>query len=329
MTILSIETSCDETSIAILKNGKLLSNEVYSQIHLHKKYGGVVPEVASRDHVKKIDGVFLNSIKKANINIKSIDAIAVTYGPGLIGSLLVGISFAKGLSLVLKKPLIAVNHLVGHMNAIFIEHSQLKPPLLFLIVSGGHTELVYMKDFDDFEVLGHTLDDSVGEAFDKVSRILGLGYPGGPIIDKISKNGNEKFFRFPRPLINSNDFNFSFSGLKTSVLYYTKKQNDQFLKDHLSDIAASFQKSVVDILVSKALKAHKEIKAPVCIVGGVAANSRLRKEFSQKNVEVYYPSIEYCTDNAAMIGYAAIHKFEKKNFSDMKLNAVPYLDIPQ
>ena len=329
MTILSIETSCDETSIAILKNGKLLSNEVYSQIHLHKKYGGVVPEVASRDHVKKIDGVFLNSIKKANINIKSIDAIAVTYGPGLIGSLLVGISFAKGLSLALKKPLIAVNHLVGHMNAIFIEHPQLRPPLLFLIVSGGHTELVYMKDFDNFEVLGHTLDDSVGEAFDKVSRILGLGYPGGPIIDKISKNGNEKFFRFPRPLINSNNFNFSFSGLKTSVLYYTKKQASQFLKDHLSDIAASFQKSVVDILVSKALKAHKEIKAPICIVGGVAANSRLREEFSQKNIEIYYPSIEYCTDNAAMIGYAAIHKFKNKNFADMNLNAVPYLDIPQ
>jgi N6-L-threonylcarbamoyladenine synthase len=327
MTILAIETSCDETSVAIFKDKKLLSNEVYSQIDIHKKFGGVVPEIASRDHVKKIDWVFNTAIKNANININAIDAVAVTYGPGLIGPLLIGISFAKGLALALNKPLIGVNHLIGHMNAIFIENPQLKPPLLFLIVSGGHTELVHMKDFDNLEVLGHSIDDSVGEAFDKVARILDLGYPGGPVVDKISKGRDEKFVRFPRPLINSNNLDFSFSGLKTSVLYYVKKQDWTFIKKHTPDIAASFQKAVVDILISKTLKAHKDINAPVCIVGGVAANSRLREEFSKKDINVYYPSIEYCTDNAAMIGYAAYHKLEKKEFENMNLNAIPYLDI--
>ena len=327
MTILAIETSCDETSVAIFKNKKLLSNKVYSQIDIHKKFGGVVPEIASRDHVKKIDWVFNTAIKNANINVNSIDAVAVTYGPGLIGPLLVGISFAKGLALALNKPLIGVNHLIGHMNAVFIENPQLKPPLLFLIVSGGHTELVHMEDFDNLKVLGHSIDDSVGEAFDKVARILDLGYPGGPAIDKISKGRDEKFVKFPRPLINSENLNFSLSGLKTSVLYYVKKQEQSFIKEHTPDIAASFQKAVVDILISKTLKAHKSINTPVCIVGGVAANSRLRKEFSKKEIKVYYPSIEYCTDNAAMIGYAAYHKLEKREFENMNLNAIPYLDI--
>ncbi len=327
MNILAIETSCDETSIAIFKNKQLLANVVYSQIPLHKKFGGVVPEVASRDHVRKIDNILKVALNEAKIDLNEIDAIAVTYGPGLIGSLLVGISFAKGLSLALSKPLIAVNHLIGHMNAIFIEHKNLTPPLLFLIVSGGHTELVYMKDFQTFEILGHTLDDSVGEAFDKVSKILNLGYPGGPIIDKISKGGNEKFYHFPRPLINSKDYNFSFSGLKTSVLYYTKKQDIEFIKEHTADIAASFQKAAVDILIAKTLKAQKEKKVPLCVVGGVAANSKLREEFKKSDVEVYYPSIKYCTDNAAMIGYAAYIKADKKEFANMNLNAIPYLDI--
>ncbi len=328
MNILAIETSCDETSVAIYKNKILKANIVYSQIDIHKRFGGVVPEVASRDHIRKIDSVFEEALTKSEMSVKEIDAVAVTYGPGLIGPLLIGISFAKGLALSLKKPLIAINHLIGHMNAIFIEHPQLKPPLLFLIVSGGHTELVYMKDYDKFEVLGHTLDDSAGEAFDKVAKILDLGYPGGPVIDKISKNGNDNFYRFPRPLINSNNYNFSFSGLKTSVLYYLKKQDQEFIKAHKNDIAASFQKAVTDILISKTARAYKEKKCPICIVGGVAANSKLREEFKRKGIkDIYYPSVKYCTDNAAMIGYAAYQKLEKGEFANMKLNAIPYLDV--
>ncbi|ACJ75128.1 O-sialoglycoprotein endopeptidase [Thermosipho africanus TCF52B] len=330
MIVLGIETSCDETSVAILSDGKILSNVVSSQIDIHKKFGGVVPEIAARHHLSNLPIVFKNAIDMANISIDQIDLISVTYGPGLIGALLVGISFAKGLSLRLGKPLIGVNHIVGHVFANYITYPHLKPPYIVLMVSGGHTEILLVKQDDEIEVLGKTVDDAAGEAFDKVARILGLGYPGGPEIDKLSKNGDENKFNFPRPMMDSKSYNFSFSGLKTAVLYTVQK----FDKDNVpkEDIAASFQKAVVEILLKKTFKAAKDLNVnTIVLAGGVAANSYLRKKaqkLSEKqNIKVLIPPLEFCTDNAAMIAMAGYKLYKKGISSDSTLEAVPNLKI--
>ncbi|WP_126993604.1 tRNA (adenosine(37)-N6)-threonylcarbamoyltransferase complex transferase subunit TsaD [Thermosipho globiformans] len=330
MIVLGIETSCDETSVAILSDGKILSNVVSSQIDIHKKFGGVVPEIAARHHLSNLPIVFKNAIDIANISLDQIDLISVTYGPGLIGALLVGISFAKGLSLRLGKPLIGVNHIVGHVFANYITYPHLKPPYIVLMVSGGHTEILLVREDDKIEVLGKTVDDAAGEAFDKVARILGLGYPGGPEIDKLSKNGDENKFNFPRPMMDSKNYNFSFSGLKTAVLYTVQK----FDKDNIpkEDIAASFQKAVVDILLKKTFKAAKNSNVnTIVLAGGVAANSYLRKkaqELSEKqNIKVLIPPLEFCTDNAAMIAMAGYKLYKKCLSSDLTLEAVPNLKI--
>ncbi|MBB6062725.1 N6-L-threonylcarbamoyladenine synthase [Thermosipho japonicus] len=330
MIVLGIETSCDETSVAILSDGKILSNVVSSQIDIHKKFGGVVPEIAARHHLSNLPIVFKKAIDMANISLDQIDLISVTYGPGLIGALLVGISFAKGLSLRLGKPLIGVNHIVGHVFANYITYPHLKPPYIVLMVSGGHTEILLVKEDDKIEVLGKTVDDAAGEAFDKVARILGLGYPGGPEIDKLSKNGDENKFNFPRPMLDSKNYNFSFSGLKTAVLYTVQKfDNDNVPKE---DIAASFQKAVVDILLKKTFKAAKNSNVnTIVLAGGVAANSYLRKkaqELSEKqNIKVLIPPLEFCTDNAAMIAMAGYKLYKKGISSDLTLEAVPNLKI--
>lgn len=330
MIVLGIETSCDETSVAILSDGKILSNVVSSQIDIHKKFGGVVPEIAARHHLSNLPIVFKNAIDMANISIDQIDLISVTYGPGLIGALLVGISFAKGLSLRLGKPLIGVNHIVGHVFANYITYPHLKPPYIVLMVSGGHTEILLVKQDDEIEVLGKTVDDAAGEAFDKVARILGLGYPGGPEIDKLSKNGDENKFNFPRPMMDSKNYNFSFSGLKTAVLYTVQKFDKYNIPKE--DIAASFQKAVVDILLKKTFKAAKDSNVnTIVLAGGVAANSYLRKkaqELSEKqNIKVLIPPLEFCTDNAAMIAMAGYKLYKKGISSDSTLEAVPNLKI--
>lgn len=330
MIVLGIETSCDETSVAILSDGKILSNVVSSQIDIHKKFGGVVPEIAARHHLSNLPIVFKNAIDMANISIDQIDLISVTYGPGLIGALLVGISFAKGLSLRLGKPLIGVNHIVGHVFANYITYPHLKPPYIVLMVSGGHTEILLVKQDDEIEVLGKTVDDAAGEAFDKVARILGLGYPGGPEIDKLSKNGDENKFNFPRPMMDSKNYNFSFSGLKTAVLYTVQKFDKYNIPKE--DIAASFQKAVVEILLKKTFKAAKDLNVnTIVLAGGVAANSYLRKkaqELSEKqNIKVLIPPLEFCTDNAAMIAMAGYKLYKKGISSDSTLEAVPNLKI--
>lgn len=330
MVVLGIETSCDETSVAILRDGKILSNVVSSQIDIHKKFGGIVPEIAARHHLSNLPIVFKNAIDMANISLDQIDLISVTYGPGLIGALLVGISFAKGLSLRLGKPLIGVNHIVGHVFANYITYPHLKPPYIVLMVSGGHTEILLVKEDDEIEVLGKTVDDAAGEAFDKVARILGLGYPGGPEIDKLSKNGDENKFNFPRPMMDSKNYNFSFSGLKTAVLYTVQKFDKANVPKE--DIAASFQKAVVDILLKKTFKAAKDSNVnTIVLAGGVAANSYLRKkaqELSEKqNIKVLIPPLEFCTDNAAMIAMAGYKLYKKGLSSDLRLEAVPNLKI--
>lgn len=328
MIILGIETSCDETSVAILENEKVLSNIVLSQIDIHKKFGGVVPEVAARHHLLNLPIIYEKALKEAKINPDQIEAVAVTYGPGLIGALLVGLSFAKGLSLRYDIPLIGVNHIIGHVYANYIAYPHLKPPFIVLMVSGGHTEILKVEE-NKIEVLGKTVDDAAGEAFDKVARILGLGYPGGPEIEKVSKNGNPNRFNFPRPMLDSPDYNFSFSGLKTSVLYTVQK-----LKDNIptADIAASFQEAVVDVLLKKTFKAARNNGInKIVLAGGVAANSRLRqkaKSLGEKfNYEILIPPLEFCTDNAAMIAMAGYHKYLKGEINTLELEAVPNLKI--
>lgn len=331
--ILAIESSCDETSCAVIKNGRVvLSNIISSQIDIHKTYGGVVPEIASRKHVEVIDIVLQQALDEANTTLEDIDAIAVTYGPGLVGALLVGLSTAKALAFSLNKPLIGVHHIEGHIAANYIEDKELAPPFMCLVASGGHSHIVHVKDYGVFEVLGQTRDDAAGEAFDKIARALGLGYPGGPLIDKISKEGNCCAVQFPRVNFEDNIYDFSFSGLKTSVLNYINglKQKGQEVK--IEDVAASFQSAVVDVLVDKTIKAAKEKGLnTIALAGGVAANSALRdvlKERSTKEgLKVTYPPLILCTDNAAMIGCAGYYKYIKNEFSDLTLNAVPNLKI--
>lgn len=331
--ILSIETSCDETAAAVVENGRnVLSNIISSQIEIHKEFGGVVPEVASRKHIENISDVVNEALIKANVEPKDIDAVAVTYGPGLVGALLVGINFAKGLSFAWEKPLIGVNHIEGHISANYIEDKNLEPPFTCLVASGGHTHLVYVKDYGEYEILGMTRDDAAGEAFDKIARAIGLGYPGGPLIDEAAKTGNKDAVRFPRVVIDDETLDFSFSGLKSSVLNYLHNSEQKNETVKTEDIAASFQESVVDVLVMKTMRAAKEKGCNiVALAGGVAANSRLRErlmeECSKNNYKFIRPSFILCTDNAAMIGCAGYYKYMQKQFADYSLNAMPNLEL--
>ena len=331
---LSMESSCDETAVAILKNGReVLANVVSTQIELHKKFGGVVPEVASRKHIENIDAVFQEAIDEANITLDEIDHRSVTYGPGLVGALLVGLSYAKALAFSLNKPLVGVNHMQGHICANYIEHKDLKPPFITLVVSGGHTHLVEVKDYNSYEILGRTRDDASGEAFDKIARAMNLGYPGGPIIDKLAKIGNKNAIDFPRAYLDEG-YDFSFSGLKSAVLNYLnakKMKNEEIV---VEDVCASFQEAVVEVLSNKAIKAAKEKGYnTITLAGGVACNSALREkltELGQKSkIDVKYPSPILCTDNAAMIGCAGYYSYINGRRDDMSLNAVPNLKIGQ
>ena len=329
---LSIESSCDETAVAVLKNGReVLANVVSTQIELHKKFGGVVPEVASRKHIENIDAVYQEALDTAGIKAEDIDHIAVTYGPGLVGALLVGLSYAKALAFTLGVPLVGVNHMQGHINANYIQHKDLKPPFITLVVSGGHTHLVEVKDYQNYEILGRTRDDASGEAFDKISRAMGLGYPGGPIIDKLAKQGNKHAIEFPRAYLDDS-YDFSFSGLKSAVLNYLNAQKMKKQEIVVEDVAASFQEAVVEVLSTKAVNAAEEKGyKTIALSGGVAANSALRDKITkmagEKGIEIKFPSIELCTDNAAMIGCAGYHNFINGKIDDMSLNAVPNLKI--
>lgn len=335
ITILSIETSCDETSAAVVKNGRtVLSNMIYSQIDIHKKFGGVVPEVASRNHVEKISQVVDEAMEEAGVTFDDIDGIAVTYGPGLVGALLVGVSYAKGLAYTLNKPLVPVNHIEGHICANFIADQSLEPPFVSLVVSGGHTHIVHVKDYGVYEILGKTRDDAAGEAFDKVARSLGLGYPGGPLIDKLAKEGNENAIDFPRVYLEKDSLDFSFSGIKSAVLNYLNQQKQKSLPICDADVAASFQKAVVEVIADKVIKAAEKVGVDtIVLAGGVAANSGLRKEFTQKlqdkNIKFKYPPIILCTDNAAMIGSAGYFEYLNHQFADQTLNAVSNLKLGQ
>jgi N6-L-threonylcarbamoyladenine synthase len=331
--IMGIETSCDETAAAIVKDGKkIISNIVASQISIHQKYGGVVPEIASRKHMEDIIPVIDKALDESGKKITDLSAIAVTYGPGLIGSLLVGLSVAKAIALAKNIPLIGVNHLESHIYANFLEHNEIKPPFICLIVSGGHTSLIYIKCFGEYKLLGQTKDDAAGEAFDKIAKFLDLGYPGGPIIEKLAKEGNPSSIQFPRPILNDKSYDFSFSGLKTAVIYYIKKLEKENKNIPVSDILASFQQAVTDVLVGKTIKAALKFKTKqIILAGGVAANSSLRREIKEKanllNIKVFYPSISLCTDNAAMVASAGYYKFKENKKSSLSLDAVSRLPL--
>ena len=329
---LAVESSCDETSVAVLKNGReVISNIINTQVDLHKKFGGVVPEVASRKHIENIDVVLQEALDKANIALNDIDHIAVTYGPGLVGALLVGLSHAKALAFTLNKPLVGVNHIEGHVSANYIEHKDLKPPFITLIVSGGHTHLVEVKDYGEYEILGRTRDDASGEAFDKIARAMGLGYPGGPIVDRLAKEGNKNAIDFPRAYLDEG-YDFSFSGLKSAVLNYIngcKMKGETF---DPADLAASFQKAVVEVLVGNSMRAAEKLgMKKFAIAGGVASNSALREAMEEacekRGMKFYRPSPIYCTDNAAMIGAAAYYEYLAGTRSGWDLNAVPNLKL--
>lgn len=324
--ILAIESSCDETSAAVVKDGReVLSNIIASQIDTHTKYGGVVPEVASRMHIEVVDAVVKSALEEANMTLEQIDAIGVTYGPGLVGALLVGLQYAKGLSLASKKPLVGVNHIEGHIAANYITYPELEPPFLCLIISGGHTHLVKIINYTDFEILGRTKDDAIGESYDKVARVIGLGYPGGPKIDKLAYEGNANI-ELPKSKIEG--LNFSFSGIKTAVINLHHK-NPEINK---ADLCASFEKVTTEMLIDNVIKAVEENKIrKVVLAGGVSANTYIRKEFKklgeQKNIKIYHPELKLCTDNAAMIAAAAYYSYENGKTSELKLNAVPNLKL--
>lgn len=330
---LAIETSCDETSASVLKNGReVLSNIINSQIEQHKKFGGVVPEEASRRHIENINNVIGEALKEANATFADLTHVGVTYGPGLVGALLVGLSAAKAIAFAMEIPLNGVNHIEGHIYANFIEHKQLKPPFISLIVSGGHTHLVYMQDYGKYEVLGRTRDDAAGEAFDKTARALGLGYPGGPQIDRIAKEGNPDAIVFPKAYLEEGSYDFSFSGLKSAVLNYLNTQKMKGLDILVADVAASFQKAIVDILIEKTIKCALEKGANrVVLAGGVAANSSLREhlqtECEKNNIDLKYPSLHLCTDNAAMIGCLAYYNYIRGLRSSLDLNAISSLKM--
>ena len=333
IVILGIESSCDETAAAVVVNGrKVLSNVISSQIETHKLYGGVVPEIASRKHIENIDGVVKEALEKANMSLDDIDAVAVTYGPGLVGALLVGVAHAKALAYTAGKPLVGVHHIEGHVSANFIESAELEPPFICMIVSGGHTHLVKVADYGTYEIIGRTRDDAAGEAFDKVARAIGLGYPGGPKIDKLSKEGNENAIEFPKAKIADAPYDFSFSGVKSAVLNYINICNMKGEEVNNADIAASFQKSVVEAIVSRTVMAAKEHKIDkVALAGGVAANGGLRagmkKACDDAGLKLYYPAPVLCTDNAAMIASAGYYEYMKGIRHGLDLNAIPNLKL--
>lgn len=331
--ILGIESSCDETAASVVKNGReVLSNVISSQIDLHTLYGGVVPEIASRKHIERINQVIEEALTTANMTLDDLDAIGVTYGPGLVGALLVGVAEAKAISYAKKLPLVGVHHIEGHISANYIENLNLEPPFVCLVVSGGHTHLVVVRDYGKYEILGRTRDDAAGEAFDKVARAIGLGYPGGPKIDKISKEGNPDAIAFPRPKFEDSPYDFSFSGLKSAVLNYLNGCQMKGIEINRADVAASFQKAVCDVLVEHAMIAVKESGLNrFAIAGGVASNSALRAAFekacAERQIEFYHPSPIFCTDNAAMIGSAAYYEFIAGKRDGLDLNAVPNLKL--
>jgi N6-L-threonylcarbamoyladenine synthase len=331
--ILGIESSCDETSAAVVADGrKVLSNIIASQIDLHAEYGGVVPEIASRKHVELILPVIDSALKEAKVALEDLDGIAVTYGPGLVGALLVGVSAAKAIAAAMDKPLIKVHHIEGHIAANYITHTDLKPPYICLVVSGGHSHIVHVRDYLDFEILGRTRDDAAGEAFDKISRVLGLGYPGGPAIDRNAKNGDPKAFHYPRVRFDDGSYDFSFSGIKTAVINHVNQIRQKGEELPISDICASFQQAVVDVLVDHTVSAAVALGAKtICLAGGVASNSLLRASMERKakksGIKTLYPLPVLCTDNAAMIASAGYYSFLAGEFADFTLNAIPSLTI--
>ena len=331
MIVLGIESSCDETSASIVKDNRIVSNIIYSQ-EVHSKFGGVVPEVASREHQKNITFVVDKAIKEANIDINMIDAIAVTYGAGLKGALLVGLNFAKGMSIALDIPYIGINHLEGHLFSNITDNSSLNYPFISLIVSGGHTQIWKVDTIGNYTLLANTVDDAAGEAFDKGARLLGLGYPGGPEIQKISNGGDPDFIQFPRPTVKNNKFNFSFSGLKTALMYKIKNMDDSYKSNNIHHIASSYQEAIVDSLLDRIKRISIEYKiSDISIAGGVAANTRFRLKADQLssklNLNIYFPPMKLCTDNAGMIAMAGYEKISNNVFSDFDLEANPNLSL--
>ncbi|MFM1524596.1 MULTISPECIES: tRNA (adenosine(37)-N6)-threonylcarbamoyltransferase complex transferase subunit TsaD [Helcococcus] len=333
MRIMGIESSCDETSISIIEDGrKILSNVIFTQIDTHKVYGGVVPEIASREHIKAISYVAKEALEEAKIGFNDVDLIAVTKGPGLVGALLVGISYAKGLSLALDTPLIGVNHMEGHICANYLEFPELEPPFVSLVVSGGHTYLVDVLSYTDYRVIGKTRDDAAGESFDKVSRALGFGYPGGPAIQNASYKGNKNAIDFPRVMLEKDSYDFSFSGLKTAVLNYLNQEKMAGNEINPYDVAASFQAAVNDVLVEKSLRLLRETgRDKFVLSGGVAANKDLREhlesQLSDMNVKLYYPPLKLCTDNAAMIATAGYYNYLEYGADNLRVNVIPNLGL--
>ena len=323
---LGIESSCDETSVSVVKNGReVLSNVINSQIAIHTEYGGVVPEIASRCHTEVINQITKQALKEAGVTIEDIDVVCPTYGPGLVGALLVGVSYAKGLAFANNKPLVGVNHLEGHIAANYITYKELKPPFLCLMMSGGNTQIVYVKDYCNFEVLGKTRDDAIGEAFDKVARVVGLGYPGGPKVDALAKEGEPNI---ELPKTHFDNLDFSFSGIKTAVINLNHKNPNT----NKADLCASFQKIVTEILIDNVKKAIKQTGIKnLALAGGVSANSYIRNKFvklqKEENIEIYYPELKLCTDNAAMIASAGYYNYLEGKISEMNLNAVPNLKL--
>lgn len=330
---LAIESSCDETAAAVVLDGReVLSNIISSQIEIHKLYGGVVPEIASRHHLDNVNTVVDQAFHEADITMDDVDMIGVTYGPGLVGALLIGLATAKAYALAAEKPLVGVHHIHGHICANYIEHKTLEPPFMALVISGGHTNIVEVNDYNDCRVLGGTRDDAAGEAYDKVARVLGLGYPGGPLIDKIAKEGNPHAVEFKRVFLEKGSLDFSFSGIKTGVLNYINSEKQAGRKIRVADVAASFQAAVLDVIVAKTVGAAVSMKKDkIVLAGGVAANSKLREmlreECKKKGLALYYPSPILCTDNAAMIGCAAYYKYIAGGRDDLGLDAVPGLKL--
>lgn len=333
--ILGIESSCDETAASIVKNGReVLSNVISSQIDIHTLYGGVVPEIASRKHIERINQVIEEALSQAGVTLQELEAVCVTYGPGLVGALLVGVGVAKALAYGAGKPLVGIHHIEGHIAANYIEHPELEPPFLCLVVSGGHTHLVQVEDYNRFRIIGCTHDDAAGEAFDKVARAIGLGYPGGPKIDKLAREGNPSAIDFPRAKIAGSEFDFSFSGVKSAVLNYLNECRMKGLEVPKADVAASFQQAVIDVLVGRAVSAAKKLgEKRIAVAGGVAANSALRsamqEECDRQGITLYYPSPVYCTDNAAMIAVQGYYEYMAGTRHGLDLNAVPNLKIGQ
>lgn len=324
--IMGIESSCDETSVAIVKNGReILSNIIDTQISIHEKFGGVVPEIASRNHIEAISNVMKKALKEANIGINQIDAIACTYGPGLVGALLVGVSYAKALSYALEKTLIGVNHIEGHIAANYISHKELQPPFLCMMTSGGNTQIIFVKDYTNFEILGKTKDDAIGEAFDKVARVIGLGYPGGPKVDKLAQEGKPNI---ELPKTHLENLDFSFSGIKTAVINLNHKDPNI----NKADLAASFEETVTDLLLEKIQKAIEITGVnKIVLAGGVSANSCIRRKFDElsqtKKIKIYYPELKLCTDNGAMIAAAGYYEYIKGTSFGLELNAIPNLSL--